>query len=140
MKKLFASLIAFLFVATSALAQTPTGTLPPTPIPVPPTPRPSATPTLTATPTPAPTPIVIASTMLMPQNPTIPHGSTMQMTATLIYSDGSMQPLTHVAWSSSAPNIATISDTGLVFGVVPGKVTITGSQNGHTESTTVTVQ
>jgi len=47
----------------------------------------------------------------------------------------------NVAWSSSAPTVATVSDTGLVTGVTAGTatITVTTEDGGHTASVNVTV-
>ncbi|MBZ5570952.1 MAG: Ig-like domain-containing protein [Acidobacteriia bacterium] len=69
----------------------------------------------------------------------IQQGKTVQMTAVGTYDDGSTKNLTNVFWSSSATDIASISDTGLVTGITPGQVTITGSSGTVSGTNTVTV-
>jgi len=69
----------------------------------------------------------------------IQQGKTVQMSAVGTYDDGSTKALTSVFWSSSATDIATISDSGLVTGVTPGQATITGSSGTVSGTNTVTV-
>jgi len=60
-------------------------------------------------------------------------GSTQQFTVTGTYEDGSKQDVTfQVTWSSSDPNIATISSIGSVAAVSVGNTDITVSLSGIT--------
>ena len=70
---------------------------------------------------------------------TVQAGNTVQMSAVGTYNDGSQQSLSNVYWSSSSPNIATISSSGLVTGVEPGQTTITAAKETATGTTTITV-
>jgi Bacterial Ig-like domain (group 2) len=70
---------------------------------------------------------------------TVQTGNTVQMSAVGTYNDGSQQKLSNVYWSSSSPNIATISNSGLVTGMEPGQTTITGAKETVTGTTTITV-
>ena len=70
----------------------------------------------------------------------IPVGGTVQLTATL--KDANGNPLTGrtVAWVSSAPTIATVSQTGLVTDVADGgTATITATSEGKSASASVTI-
>jgi hypothetical protein len=69
----------------------------------------------------------------------IQQSKTVQMNAVGTYDDGSTKNLTNVFWSSSDSTIASISDTGLVTGITPGDVTITGSSGTVSGTNTVTV-
>jgi hypothetical protein len=70
----------------------------------------------------------------------LPVGSTQQMTATGTYNDGSTKTLTSgVVWTSSAPNVATISSSGNVSGVAAGTATITAQSGTITGTATITV-
>ncbi len=70
----------------------------------------------------------LISLVVTPANPSIAAGSTQQFTATGTYSNGSTQNLTaSVAWSSSAPGVATINAAGLASSVSPGSTTITAT-------------
>lgn len=85
------------------------------------------------------TPIPVASVSVTPANPTITLGRTINLTAQALAANG--QPLAGrtVVWSSSAPNIATVSSTGVVGGVGVGSAVIFASIDGVLGHTTVTV-
>ncbi len=87
----------------------------------------------------------LVSISVTPSGPRIAVGTTRQLTATGIYSDGSHQDLTDaVTWSSSATSVATIGNTagsyGLAAGLAAGTTTITANYAGimGTDSLTVT--
>jgi hypothetical protein len=86
----------------------------------------------------AQTPTLI-STGMLPSYPSIVQGATVQLFPSAGYSDGSVQRLNNATWTSSAPNIATVSSTGMVTGVALGKATITAIENGVVASAVVTV-
>jgi len=66
----------------------------------------------------------------------IAKGTSVQFTATGIFSDGSSQSLTSTAtWTSFSPATVNISATGLATGVATGSSNITASQNGITSNT-----
>jgi uncharacterized protein YjdB len=74
----------------------------------------------------------------------IARGTTLQLTATCNFSDGTTQDCTdEVSWASSNSGVATVSDTsptnGLLTGVGTGNSAITGSFGGMQGSATVTV-
>lgn len=85
---------------------------------------------------PAPT---VASVAITPLTPSIPVGQTQQLTATARSSTGSTVSGLTVSWSTSAPNVATVSSSGLVTGVAPGQAAITATVDGVANSTVVTV-
>ena len=66
-------------------------------------------------------------------------GATTQATATAIREDGSSVTNPTVAWTSSAPNVATVSNTGLVTGVAVGTATITARVSSVNGQLTITV-
>jgi len=70
---------------------------------------------------------------------TVQTGGTVQMSAVGIYNDGSQLKLSNVYWSSSSPNIASITGSGLVTGREPGQTTITGAKETVTGTATITV-
>jgi len=71
---------------------------------------------------------------------TIQTGNTVQMAAVGTYNDGSQKKLSsNVYWSSGSPNVATVSERGLVKGIAPGQSIITGSAETVSGSATVTV-
>ena len=98
-----------------------------------------------STPTaPAPSTPTLTSIAVAPANPTIVNGSGQQFVATGHYSDGSSATLTtSVTWSSTAQNVATISNTagsnGLATSVGSGSTTIQASLNDVNGSTTLMV-
>ena len=73
----------------------------------------------------------VASIAVGPANPsvlsgmTIPQGIPIQFAATATYTDKSTQDVTSsVAWSSSVPNVASVTATGVVTGVSTGNAAI----------------
>jgi hypothetical protein len=71
---------------------------------------------------------------------TIQTGNNVQMSAVGTYNDGSQKTLTSgVFWSSGTDSVATISKSGMVSGVGPGQVTITGASGTVVGSATITV-
>jgi hypothetical protein len=86
---------------------------------------------------------VLTSITITPSNPSIANGSTLQLTATGTFSDGSTQNLTtQVSWTSSSDTMATVNNTnslGLVTATGVGSATITATYAGVSGTTTVTV-
>lgn len=75
-----------------------------------------------------------------PATPSIQQGSTLQMTATGTFDDGSTKTLTgNVLWSSSDATIATVSTSGVITGVSSGSATITATSGTVSGSTSVTI-
>lgn len=67
-------------------------------------------------------------------------GSTLQLTATAAYGDGSTQNVTNQAgWSSSNTSFATVSSSGVVTGVAAGSPTITATFSGKSGQITIAV-
>ncbi len=86
------------------------------------------------------TPAVLTSIVVIPANRSIAQGSSLQLTATGVFSDRTTQNLTASAsWSSSADPIATVSSSGLVRAAGVGNATITATEAGVSGTTTVTV-
>jgi uncharacterized protein YjdB len=84
--------------------------------------------------------VTLTSLTITPVNPSIANDTSLQLTATGTFSDGSTQNLTtSVTWTSSAAAIATVSSSGLVTGTGVGGVTISATQAGVSGTTTVTV-
>ena len=88
----------------------------------------------------------LASISVTPANPSIPIGSTTQMTATGTFSDGTTQDLTGtVTWSSAppVPSVITVSNLagtkGLVSALGLGSAAVTATLGGKSGSSTVTV-
>jgi trimeric autotransporter adhesin len=86
----------------------------------------------------------LLSITVSPNPSSLPAGETGQLTATGNFSDGSVQNLTQsAAWSSSAPNVATISNAsgsqGLATASGLGTATIEAALGAISGSTTMTV-
>jgi trimeric autotransporter adhesin len=90
------------------------------------------------------TPATLVSIGVTPANPSIANGLTSLFIATGVYTDNSTQNLTaSVAWTSSDPTIASISNAsashGVVTSVSPGSVTIRAASGSVSGSTGLTV-
>jgi uncharacterized protein YjdB len=81
----------------------------------------------------------IASVSLSPASFALAIGGTKQLSLSAVYSDHSTAVVTTAAYSSSAPSIATISDSGLVTGVAAGSATVTATAGGVSATASVTV-
>jgi DNA-binding beta-propeller fold protein YncE len=83
----------------------------------------------------------LQSIEITPTNPGLAAGTSMQLTATAIYSDNSHADVTtQVAWSSSNPVIATAgASTGKTLAISAGSVTLSARLQGHNASTTLMV-
>jgi hypothetical protein len=87
----------------------------------------------------------LVSIVIAPTSTSIVLGKTQQFTATGTFTDASTQDITAtVAWHSSSPGVAAISNTagskGLATSVVEGTTTITASLSGVTsDSATLTI-
>ena len=84
--------------------------------------------------------VPVSSVTVTPNAPTVKVGATATLAATLKDEQGNVLNGRSVAWSSSAPTIATIdAASGVVTGVATGTATMTATGEGKTGSTTVTV-
>jgi uncharacterized protein YjdB len=82
----------------------------------------------------------LTSITLSPVNASIPINTTLQLTATGNYSDGSTRDLTAlVSWSSATISKATVDVSGLVQAVAAGTSSITATIGSVSQSTNVTV-
>jgi trimeric autotransporter adhesin len=70
---------------------------------------------------------VLVSIDLTPPDPVLAEGTTVQLTAEGLFSDGSVRPLTGLSWESSDTAAATVSQSGLVEGIAAGQATITAT-------------
>lgn len=71
----------------------------------------------------------LSSMQISPSTVSLKSGATLQLAATGMGSDNQQHTVTaHVQWSSSAPNVATVSSSGLVTAVGAGSATITASR------------
>jgi hypothetical protein len=88
----------------------------------------------------------LQSISITPNPASLLMNQSLQLTATGLYSDGTMQNLTNQAsWSSSDPTVATVGNQGqgtqiggLAMGVAPGSVTITANLSDPVTGTTIT--
>lgn len=84
----------------------------------------------------------ITTLSITPTNPSIAKGTSQQFKATGAYSDNTTKDLTtSVNWSSSAPSLATASNTGVAtaFGAGAATITATDPSTGISGSTNLTI-
>lgn len=93
----------------------------------------SATTNITVKP-PAPNAVVIT-----PGQAVVQEAATVQLSASVLDGQGQVIPGATVSYSSSDPAIATVSSSGMVSGVKPGRATITATSGGKTGTADVTV-
>jgi uncharacterized protein YjdB len=80
------------------------------------------------------------SLQLTPATTSIASGTTQQYSANVVYSDGSIQPVTAgLSWVSSSSSVAGIDGNGLATGVAPGQTTITAVYDSMTATAALTV-
>ena len=83
---------------------------------------------------------ILSSITITPINPSIATGTSEQLTATGVYSDGRTADLTNLAsWTSSDNAIAQVDFTGLLTGIAEGTATISAQYGGISTSTEATV-
>lgn len=82
-------------------------------------------------------PTPTTSIILLPNKPTVKVNSIVQLTATTVPAEATNQKFT---WSSSAPRVVSVSDSGLCTGKSVGKAVITVSQGAINTKTTVNVK
>lgn len=90
------------------------------------------------------TPATLVSISVLPANPSIGLGTTLQLTALGTFSDNTTQDITtSVDWTSSDNTVATIGDTsgskGSATALAAGSTTIVASSGGISSSTVLTV-
>jgi hypothetical protein len=83
--------------------------------------------------------VQVASVAVSPPLASLLVGRTLQLAATLTDSAGNRLPGRTATWTSSAPDVATVSDGGLVAAVAPGTTTITAAADGVSASATIAV-
>lgn len=71
-----------------------------------------------------------------PTSVTMAAGQTQQITATVYNAYGAVETGAAITWSSSAPQTATVSSSGLVSAVSPGQATITAAASGDRSAVT----
>jgi len=83
--------------------------------------------------------VPVASVALTPAVASMLLGATLHLTATAQDSIGSALPGRSISWSSSAPAIAAVNDSGLVTANAVGSATVTAASEGKSASATITV-
>jgi trimeric autotransporter adhesin len=82
----------------------------------------------------------LSSIVITPANPTVPVNTTLQLTATGNYSDGSSADITSlVTWSSNSSSIVAVSSSGLLTGMAAGTTGISATLGAVSGTTQVTV-
>jgi uncharacterized protein YjdB len=86
-------------------------------------------------------PAALVSIALNPANSSIALGTTVQITPTGTFTDGSTQTLSPVLWNSDDPTVAyiAVSGSGLVTGNAIGSANISATSGSVTGSTSITV-
>ena len=85
--------------------------------------------------------VTLVSIAVTPAGPTIGTGGTQPFTAIGTYTDGSQRTLSgQVAWTSSNPDIASVSPAGTATGLAPGSATIGATVAGKAGTALLTVQ
>ncbi|HKR09486.1 MAG TPA: Ig-like domain-containing protein [Gemmatimonadaceae bacterium] len=87
----------------------------------------------------APPPVPVASVSVSLVSSSLNPGQTTQATAVLKDANGNQLTGRTVTWQSSATNVATVSNAGLVSAVAAGSASITATSEGQTGSATLTV-
>jgi uncharacterized protein YjdB len=83
----------------------------------------------------------LVSISIVPANPFIAKGTSIKLTASGTFSDGSVATnLSGVSWKSSKPNIANVRGSGIAHGKKGGSVTVTATASGISGTTTLTVR
>ena len=83
---------------------------------------------------------VAVSVQLTPSTSSIASGTTQQYSVNVVYSDGSLQPVTAgLSWLSSSASVAGVDFNGLATGLAPGQTTITVFYNSMSATTSLTV-
>ncbi len=85
------------------------------------------------------TAVPIAAIVITPRDPIVFVQQTTQLTATPKDSAGNPLASQQVAWQSLASSVATVSATGVVTGISPGRAVIQASAEGVTGTDTVTI-
>jgi trimeric autotransporter adhesin len=83
----------------------------------------------------------IQSIAVTPSAPTIALGTTQAFEAVGIFSDGSSQDITSVSqWTSSAPAVAIVNQSGVATSASPGQTNVTATFKGVSNTAVLTVQ
>jgi hypothetical protein len=83
----------------------------------------------------------IQSIAVTPSAPTIAPGTTQAFEAVGTFSDGSSQDITSVSqWTSSAPEVATVNESGVATGVSQGQTNVTAAFKGVSNTAVLIVR
>ncbi len=85
------------------------------------------------------TPAPVASVTLAPERDTLAVGTDRAMTATVRDDAGAVLTDRVVSWSTSDPNIASVSSVGVVTAMSPGTVTVVAVSEGRVAQGTIVV-
>lgn len=86
------------------------------------------------------TPIPVAKVVVSPGEPNVSVGQAIQLTATAQAAGGQELPGRAASWSSGAPSVASVSQTGQVTGLSAGTAIIFANIEGAVGTATVTVR
>jgi hypothetical protein len=86
------------------------------------------------------TKVPVSTVQLSPSSNVVVQGGTVQLAATVEDSAGTTVTDRTLEWTSSDPNRATVSGTGLVTTLAPGSVTITARTENRSGTASVTIQ
>jgi uncharacterized protein YjdB len=81
----------------------------------------------------------VGSVTVLPSNSAIAPNASTQLSAIVRDVNGAVVTNRGVIWSSSNPQVATVTGSGLVTGIAVGTVTITATSEGKSGTATVTV-
>ncbi len=84
-------------------------------------------------------PVAVASVAIAPATATITIGGTVTLQGIAYDAGGNTLTGRTVVWASSAPQVATVNSSGQVTGVAAGTATVTGTVEGKTASSAITV-
>ena len=90
-------------------------------------------------PPPPPPSSVVATVEVIPVTSTLAPGDSVQLVATAKTASGAVVSNATVTWTSSAPNVATVSAGGKLTAVAPGNATITAAADGKTGTAAIIV-
>lgn len=84
-------------------------------------------------------PVAVASVAIVPASASVTVGGTVSLTAVTYDATGHALAGRSVVWASSASQVAVVDASGTVSGISAGTATITGTSEGKTGATSVTV-